>query len=297
MPPVLRRIARHALLTGAFCAALAAAGCARDPAPALVVSSIRPLDLIVREVAGPLVTARPLPGIDASPHDFVLTPSDLRLIRNAEVLFWIGPVLEGPLARVLERLPEVPAVALQDTLGAPGEDPHLWLDPRLALGIGRYVAAELERRGLVPRAELAPRLAVFEARMREREAAISAELAGLERVPFLSMHDGYRHFVRRFGLNQVAALPARHEHQPGARAVAGMHAAALRHGAVCLLRERADSASLAASIAAQTGMRTVELDPLARETLGGEHGFDAFLEHFSGALATCLRGGPRESAS
>ena len=68
-----------------------------DESLPLVLSTIRPLHLIVLALAGDRVDAREFPGIGASPHDFVVRPSAIRLLESARVVFWIGPELERPL--------------------------------------------------------------------------------------------------------------------------------------------------------------------------------------------------------
>jgi zinc transport system substrate-binding protein len=280
-----------ALLLGAGSAVRAA-----EPR-ALVVSSIRPLHLILLALAGDRVDARVLLEPGVSPHDFALRPSQVRLLAEARQVFWIGPTLERPLVTVFERLPPPRRDrALLAPLELPARadgfvDPHAWLDPRLAAQIAAGMAQELETRGLVGRAELEPRLRAFEADMRRVEGSIAAELRGLERVPFVAMHDGYAYFVQRFGLSEAAVLALDAEQQVGARALARMRSAVRDSGAVCLLRENAgDNARLAEMIAEGSGLRVRELDSLAAGAPDDGSGFGGFLEDFARTVAGCLRG-------
>ncbi len=101
-------------------AALAAALSWLLATPALaevrVLTSIKPLQLIaaaVQEGAGSPDVLLP-PG--ASPHHYALRPSDVRRVREADLLYWIGPDLEVFLPRVLEgRQP--PSLAVQELAG------------------------------------------------------------------------------------------------------------------------------------------------------------------------------------
>lgn len=262
--------------------------------PPLVVSSIRPLHLILLALAGDRVDAREFPGIGASPHDFMVRPSAIRLLESARVVFWIGPELERPLAELLERMPERHDIALLPLL-PPAEialdaDPHVWLDPRLAAAIAVSMATALVERGVVDEAYMQPRLAAFHASMEATERNMRRELSGLERVPFMVMHDGYGYFVRRFGLNQVSALGPDAEHQPGARAVSQMRQGALASAAVCLLCDSNSSRRLADLLADGTSMRVREVDPLGLARSVDHADFAAFLTDFTRAVAGCLRG-------
>jgi zinc transport system substrate-binding protein len=293
MNPFPRRALCAVLLFAmTLCAAAARAQAAVAPR---VVSSIRPLDLLVQAVAGERVEARSLPGLQVSPHDFVLRPSDLRLLDGAALVVWVGPALERALGTTLERLPTVPQLVMQPAPGD-GADPHLWLDPRAAVVMARQLGERLEQLGVLEAPQREARVSAFERQMQAREAAIAREFSGLEQLPFLVMHDGYAHFVRRFGLNQAGALATAHERQPGARAIATMRALARDSGARCLLRSAEDNAAVAATIAEGTALRVIVLDPLAREAPAGEDGFDRFLQQFAGTIAACLRPTPAETA-
>lgn len=68
-----------------------------------VVSTIKPLHLIATAVTdGVLEPAQLLPD-NASPHTFSLRPSDMQLLTDAEVIFWVGPDMEQFMVRPLQR--------------------------------------------------------------------------------------------------------------------------------------------------------------------------------------------------
>lgn len=253
--------------------------------PAVVVSSIRPLGLMVEALAGGSVESRVLRSASASPHAFVLRPSDRESIASAALVVWMGPALERPLAALLQR-GETPSLALLE----PGQtDPHVWLDPHHAAEMAARISASLVERGLVRPQDASRRLAVFEDALRTREAASAAALLPFASAPFLALHDGYRPFVARYGLRQVAALPGDHERQPGARSLLSLRAAARESGARCLLHERGDNRALAEALERDLGLTAVEVDPLARDA----ETFDAFLARFAADVQRCLATSPQ----
>ncbi|SFQ40358.1 zinc transport system substrate-binding protein [Geopseudomonas sagittaria] len=101
-------------------AALAAALSWLLATPALaevrVLTSIKPLQLIAAAVQDGAGTPEVLLPPGASPHHYALRPSDIRRVREADLLYWIGPDLEVFLPRVLEGR-EQPSLAVQ---GIPG---------------------------------------------------------------------------------------------------------------------------------------------------------------------------------
>lgn len=281
--------ARIAWLLPALCLALSCiVPGVQAAAPVPVLCSIRPLQLIAMEIGGAEVQAQVLASASASPHAFVLRPSERRQLAAAAVFLWMGPALERPLERVLQREAPRASLALLPALGADAVDPHAWLDPRAAVSMARAVGAALVREAGLPSQTVEARLLRFEAAMRAREAQTAEMLAPWRLRAFVAMHDGYRGFVTRYGLRQVAALPGDHERQPGARSLATLHRVARETGAVCLLRQADDSLAVARSLARDTGLRIADVDPLAAHAKD----FDAFLATFAADVARCLSGGP-----
>ena len=81
-----------------------------------VLTSIKPLQLIaaaIQDGTGQPAVLLP-PG--ASPHHYALRPSDLRQVREANLVYWIGPDLETFLPAVLKER-QGPSVAVQELPG------------------------------------------------------------------------------------------------------------------------------------------------------------------------------------
>ena len=81
-----------------------------------VLTSIKPLQLIAAAVQDGVGTPDVLLPAGASPHHYTLRPSDLRQVKEADLVYWIGPDLEGFLPTVLEGR-KGKSVAVQDMQG------------------------------------------------------------------------------------------------------------------------------------------------------------------------------------
>ena len=66
-----------------------------------VVASIKPVELLVKAVAGDQVTVSTLVPDGASPHTYQLRPSERARLEQAAQVFWIGPDMETFLIRLL----------------------------------------------------------------------------------------------------------------------------------------------------------------------------------------------------
>lgn len=82
-------------------AALLLAAPAYSAATPAVVASIKPVELLVKAVAGDQVTVSTLVPDGASPHTYQLRPSERARLEQAAQIFWIGPDMETFLIRML----------------------------------------------------------------------------------------------------------------------------------------------------------------------------------------------------
>lgn len=100
---------------------------AQAQAEVRVLTSIKPLQQIAAAVQDGVGSPEVLLPPGASPHHYALRPSDVRRVGDVELLYWIGPDMEGFLPRVLKGRSK-PSVAVQDLPGLHlrhfGEDSH-----------------------------------------------------------------------------------------------------------------------------------------------------------------------------
>ncbi len=92
------------------------------------------------------------PGVD--PHLYKATQNDLRLLRNADIIFYNGLHLEGKMAEILEKLGrQKPVYPISELIAgeslilsdhATGTyDPHIWFDVSLWQKVVSYIADKL----------------------------------------------------------------------------------------------------------------------------------------------------------
>ncbi len=293
-------------LLGALAVALAllgrAAGAGADAPPPRVVADIAPVhSLVARLMAG--VGAPQLllpPGV--SPHAHALRPSEARALAGADLVVWIGPALTPWLEPAIDtlaggaaRLTLAEAPGLR-RLPVPGReasgpvDPHLWLDPANARAwLGPIAAALAEAdparagRYAANAAEAAGELVALEARVAERVAPVRDR-------PFLVLHDAYRYFEARFGLDAVAAVAGSEAVAPGAARLVAIRRRLAETGAECIFAEPQLGAGAAETVAEGTGARRATLDPIGATLDPGPDLYPRLIEGIAESLADCLGG-------
>jgi zinc transport system substrate-binding protein len=280
-----------------------------------VLTSIKPLQLIAAAVQEGVDSPDVLLPPGASPHHFALRPSDVRQVQNVDLLYWVGPDLEGFLPRVLD-VRDRPSVAVQELPGMtlrhfgqnesgedehhdehghddhdhdhrPGSlDAHLWLLPANARVIAAKMAADLAVADPANAARYQANLAAFEQRLDALDARLKARLAPLAGKPFFVFHQAFDYFESGYGLQHAGVFTAASEVQPGARHVAAMRERLKAAGPACVFSEPPLRPRLADTLSAGLPVKLAELDALGAEA----QSYEQLLDDLAGQLAGCLEG-------
>ena len=272
---------------------LAGIACISHAEPLRVVSSIKPLQLLVSAIGGPAVDSRLLLPPDFSPHDARLKPSQWQMLENAELLVWVGPELERFLASAMERRSNV--LGLQAAIGeTDADDPHIWM----SLAHVAAMAHQLRDRLGQLRPDEAARFSSNTRQFVARLQALGANFAeGLKQdLPHsLLPHNGYSHFERQYGLVAGALLSESDEHLPGTAHLAALRSRLLKGEFDCVFREPQQSARLFDRLLSDVDVQVVPLDPmgvtlLEADTANGA-GFERYYRKLGEAFLACQQAG------
>jgi zinc transport system substrate-binding protein len=253
---VRRRCSPIALVVLALTATLAACGGAEKPANASgkvdVVAAFYPLAFAAEQIGGSAVSVVNLTPPGVEPHDLELSPGDVELIRNADVVLYLGDGFQPAVEEAAQGSGE--PVDLLDTLELrEGGDPHVWLDPL------RY-AAIAERLGPMLKTEDAA--AAFADRLRELDRELDQGLADCERRAIVTSHDAFGYLAERYALTQVPVTGIEPEAEPVPREVAEVVAQVRASGATTVYVEPLVSQEIAETVAREAGIEVATLNPL-----------------------------------
>lgn len=281
-----------------------------------VLTSIKPLQLIAAAVQDGVGQPDVLLPPGASPHHYALRPSDVRRVRDADLLYWIGADLESFLPRVLVGR-EKPSVAVQDVPGMslrhfgdshaqhaehqddhadqhdhahrPGSlDAHLWLLPANARVIAGKIAADLAQADPANATRYQANAKAFSARLDALDQRLKSRLNGLAGKPYFVFHEAYDYFEAAYGLKHAGVFSVLGEVQPGAQHVAAMRERLQKAGPSCVFSEPPFRPRLAQTLTAGLPVTLTELDALGGALPVDAKGYEALLENMAGELAGCL---------
>lgn len=271
-----------------------------------VVTSIKPLELLVQAIAPEDVRVTNLVPPGSSPHNYTIRPSQRRALENADLVFWVGPDMETFLIRLLsadEFHDRTIALSGEDVAEGEqeevhghdhahdhgeGEDPHLWVDPMLGLEMARDIAKALAAQEGADQNAISEKLAAFEVALTEREAAIREQLAPAKEIDIFAYHSALARFTEHYELELAGILTLNPELSPGARHVAEVQDKLREATHPCLLTEPQFNRQWWRSITEGLNVTFSTWDPLAMDIEATETGYIDFQQSIADAILQCL---------
>jgi zinc transport system substrate-binding protein len=276
------------ILTGIF-----GAGPGQGQPPKMrVAASILPLADFCRQIGGDRVEVQVLIPPGASPHAFEPSPGMLVDLTKAKVLVYIGAGLEPWLDKYTKALPgKKPAVVEvthsidlitkipehaekepshgQQQANEAGHthesgtgNPHVWLDPILALDICRQIAAAFILMDPENKAFYEQNLKHYEEKLSELDQKIAAETATFRLREFVGFHPSFTYLARRYKLKEAGIIEVAPGREPTPRALKNIIKAIHHYGIKVIFSEPQFNPRIAEVLAKEAGVSVLSLDPI-----------------------------------
>lgn len=245
-----------------------------------IMASVFPLKEFAAAVAGDRGETTLLLPPGAGVHTWQPRPGDLVRLTKCDLFVHIGAGLEPWLPELMSGLGDRRPAILEasagldllpasDGAGHVGElhghgrfDPHVWLDPELAV---RIISAIRDRLTVLDpeggpqylrnAAAVQKRLMEMDARYREGLRRCSGKTL------ILAGHAAFGYLARRYGLEQIALYGTSPDSQPTPADLIEVVDRARSLGARSVFMESSESPALARSLSRELGVRTLVLDP------------------------------------
>ncbi|MCU0222812.1 MAG: metal ABC transporter substrate-binding protein [Acidobacteria bacterium] len=293
----MKRLLRLAALAGALAGALACSSGDRPAGPRAlsaeqplrVAVTLRPLELIVRELVDPadaaLVRIDTLIPAEATPHGFDPPPAQVAALERADLAVSIGYGLDGWAEMVRGARPLIVFASLEpegEAAGIPSHgmpphahpthhpsaDPHLWFDPTLVAPLAEAVTAALKAQlapgadGEALAARLDARLTRFLQIVAETDEMTRATLAPYQGRGIVTFHDSLHRYADRYGLVIAAVLKPIEGVEPAPADLKQTIDEVRDHGITTLFVEPEYPTTAAERVAEQSGVRLLSIDTL-----------------------------------
>jgi len=241
----------------------------------------------------------------SSPHNYSMKPSQRRALENADAIFWVGPEMETFLNRLLNS-EEFEGRVLAFTQGeghdepahdehghdehnhGDGQDPHIWVNPTLALEMAHEIHQKLVSLGELNEDQLDNNLAHFEQELAATEQTIREQLAPLHDIDVFAYHSAFERFADHYDLHLAGVLTLNPELSPGARHIAEVQEKLEKANRPCLLTEPQFDSQWWRSITEDLNVTFSTWDALATDIESSPQGYVAFQNSIAEAVMKCL---------
>jgi zinc transport system substrate-binding protein len=290
------------MLLSAAAAALGLALSASLPGRAaeqpVYVTTIAPFGMILRELVGNRAEVEVLLPPGASPHTYDPKPSEVKVTSEAAAFFYGGELLDGwaadlPCRKRVELFALVPdslklpmpahhhhedeaghahsAEQGHEHEGESALDPHFWTSPRVVRAMLPGLVEELCACDPVGTETYRAQGRRFDAVLQELDRELTSTLAGVKGRHMLLFHPSFGYLMHDYGLERSGVIELIPGQEPSPQLIAELVETAKRDKVAAVFSEPQLPAAPAQTIARETGLALVVLDPI-----GGTAGRTAY---------------------
>lgn len=177
----------------------------------LVVCTTGMIGNVVENICGEASEVKTIMGPGVDPHLYKPTPSDIRLLQNADVIVHNGLHLEGKMGEIFNKLKREKLIINwsegipENRLLASSEqedsyDPHIWFDPELFILGAEIFTKSMMERDSTQSEYFKNNLEAFRVRLHFTEKRIDSMIHSIpknKRV-LITSHDAFSYFGRRY---------------------------------------------------------------------------------------------------
>jgi zinc transport system substrate-binding protein len=260
--------------------------------PLRITTTFFPIYSIASSVAGRHVQVDNLLPAGVSPHEFQLSPKDLKKLSQAGVIVMNGLGLESWIEAALEKVevtkPQTlvrladglkdqliseaashahgvasahPAFGAKDIERAQA-NPHIWLDPVLMAHGASNVLSVLVRLDPAHADDYRKNTEALVGRLRQLDMDYRQTLQAVRHGAFITYHQAFPYLVRRYELRQAGVFEEVPDVEPSARHLAELARVIREQKVKVIFIEPTSSPKLALQLAQDCGIKVAELDTL-----------------------------------
>ena len=283
-----------------------------------IASSIRPIAMLLKAVTGDETSVNILLPGNMSPHNYRLRFSDIKLIKESDLFFWIGPNLESGISKAVKthgttniiKLMDIDDLSWPKTTGELGHshsnlnhghdnehesyegvkdnrDHHIWLSPQNAVAIVATINDLLGKKFPDKKEFFEKNTNNFEASLKSLNITIRERLEEIKHKGFLVAHDGYRHFVDFYELNQLGIVDLTDDISPSAKHKGNLNK--LIDKTSCIFTDPQHTSKVANQLAKKFNINSRELDLMGHNIPLGKNSYIDFLSKLSETVVECLK--------
>lgn len=218
---------------------------------------------MVQAIGGDRVTVTSIVPPGAEAHTYQPTPSNVRAIADAHVVFVNGAGLEEWLEPLIESAggTRVPVYELSLGLTPRDSNPHFWLDPTDAVRYAQRIAQGLSEHDLDGADHYRANAEKYTAEIQAFDEWAKGQIAEIpaERRKLVTFHDAYPYFASHFGIQLIGFVEKSPGREPSPQELATLVNQVKAQQVPAIFAEPQFNPKLAETLASEAGIKTATL--------------------------------------
>lgn len=275
-----------------------------------VVVSIPPLYSLTRDVMDGVIAPSLILDAPSLGHDASLSPSQVRMLKEADLLVWVGPAMESFLVPYsLTKTDRAFAMSAQKGMRLLGSscththgdgahtcpehaayDPHMWLDPHNARVFVEALTQRLMRLDEAHSQTYARNLLRVLEKLEALEKELHKTLRPLSHTPLFVLHDTLAYLTQAYHLPKSISLSVDPEQGLSLGRLRALKTQAALHPGACLLGETYWGKSHVEKLAKTLSLRPALIDPMGYDLAAGAPlAYDDMMRTLASTLGACAK--------
>ncbi|EGU47235.1 hypothetical protein VII00023_13457 [Vibrio ichthyoenteri ATCC 700023] len=269
----------------------------------VVLTSIKPIQMITQELMVDIGKPDVLLNSNASPHDYALRPSDVKKVASADLVIWFGHDLEPFLEKVVEKqehvleLSKIDGLSLREFAAGHADhdghdhgshDPHFWLGVQPTQQVAKAITESLKQLDAEHAAQYEINYQRFTQQLTAQHTQIVERLAPVKQVGYFVFHDAYGYFEQDYDLNHLGHFTVSPDRKPGAKTLIRIRSALADKQAKCVFTEPQFTPAVVESVVRGSESKVGVLDPVASQIEVKKGSYFTFIDQMASNFVTCL---------
>ncbi|MDR1605663.1 MAG: ZinT/AdcA family metal-binding protein [Streptococcaceae bacterium] len=246
-----------------------------------IVTTFYPMQEFTKQIVGDTadVTVLVKPGVE--PHDFEPSAKDVAAIQDSDAFVYNNENMETWVPKTTKDMKKVDVIkASEGILLLPGVeeeeeadhasheahehvlDPHVWLAPSLAIKEVETIRDQLVKQFPKQKATFTKNAEAYLTKLKALDQAYKDGLANAKQKNFVTQHRAFAYLAMEYGLNQVAVSGLSPEAEPSAARLKDLKAYVEKNDIKYIYFEENASDKIAKTLADETKVQTLVLNPL-----------------------------------
>ena len=293
-----------------------------------VISTIQPINSLVSAVIGNTGKSITIIPSEQSPHDFKLKPSDVKVLQNGNIIFYVSNHLESSITKVFKNLPKnIKLINLMEESGVnhlairdndawerhdhhghddhddhdkhgkkhddhddheKEDDVHVWLSPDNAIKIVQKVNKVLSLYFPENSKIYNDNTTKFIDKIRNLKMELVKELSPIKNKPYIVFHDAYQYFEKTFELNAVGSVALEGDIASSPKQISFIKDKIVKSKALCVFQEPQFDSKLIKIVVEGTDAKIGTLDPLGVNISENKDFYLQLITNMAKSLKECL---------